>query len=295
MQVMISLPTSWIPWVERIGGINKLNEAIANKDTKLLGEDFLKALILPSARIPGQALSSFEAMEVVKFMPHYHGPKVILPPEITIKSGSDFDVDKLTTYFNNFNLDKKTKQPYLKKDDINKLHEILNISLLHPDRFSDLIRPNTSKTIKKLANKSKESRNLTTLEELSGNPTWTNTLEWWYNIQKGYEFWTSKANIAKTAVQNAAHALEQKFPLTLNKLIPLFFEGQQTETGYQTGFIKDSDGHIISSNFAEFLTAFVDAAKDPFVFELVDEWTFNGIAALNRIGVNNSCEGLFED
>ena len=49
-------------------------------------------------RIPTQALSSIEVFRVKGFLPQYMGATVVVPSEITTKSGSDFDIDKLNMY-----------------------------------------------------------------------------------------------------------------------------------------------------------------------------------------------------
>ena len=49
-------------------------------------------------RIPTQALSSAEVFRVKGFLPSYMGATVVVPSEITTKSGSDFDIDKLNMY-----------------------------------------------------------------------------------------------------------------------------------------------------------------------------------------------------
>jgi hypothetical protein len=56
-------------------------------------------------RIPTQALSSVEVFRVKKFLPEYMGYTVVVPSEITTKAGSDFDIDKLSTYLKSIYID----------------------------------------------------------------------------------------------------------------------------------------------------------------------------------------------
>ena len=56
-------------------------------------------------RIPTQALSSIERFKVKSFLPQYMGHTVIVPTEITKKSGSDFDIDKLNIYLKSIYID----------------------------------------------------------------------------------------------------------------------------------------------------------------------------------------------
>lgn len=55
-------------------------------------------------RIPTQATSSIEFFKVKGFLPAIMGSSVVVPSAITRKGGSDFDVDKLNTYLNNWKL-----------------------------------------------------------------------------------------------------------------------------------------------------------------------------------------------
>lgn len=57
-------------------------------------------------RIPTQATSSLEFFRIKGFLPEIFGNAVVVPSGITTKAGSDFDVDKLNTYLNNWRLGK---------------------------------------------------------------------------------------------------------------------------------------------------------------------------------------------
>lgn len=66
------------------------------KDDKWLDkEDNRKMITMIGARIPTQGLNSMEFAEVCEFLPETTGNIIIMPPEITSKSGTDYDFDKL--------------------------------------------------------------------------------------------------------------------------------------------------------------------------------------------------------
>lgn len=67
-------------------------------------------------RIPTQALSSIDTFIIKGFLPEYMGDAIAVPSELTTKAGSDFDVDKLNTYFNNFTINKKGYPVYITPD-----------------------------------------------------------------------------------------------------------------------------------------------------------------------------------
>jgi hypothetical protein len=54
---------------------------------------------LTAVRIPVQGLNSMEFMEVFHFLPESMGNVIVVSPALVAKSGGDFDIDKLTTFF----------------------------------------------------------------------------------------------------------------------------------------------------------------------------------------------------
>jgi hypothetical protein len=77
--------------------LDRLNEMLLVKEWKLDDENF-KKLRLTGVRIPVQGDNSMEFGEVVEFLSPDAGPIIIIPAELVAKSGTDFDVDKMTTY-----------------------------------------------------------------------------------------------------------------------------------------------------------------------------------------------------
>lgn len=60
-----------------------------------------KILNLVGVRTPTEGYKNIEAIEVAGFLPREVGNLVVTPSEIVVKSGSDYDVDKLTLYIPN--------------------------------------------------------------------------------------------------------------------------------------------------------------------------------------------------
>jgi hypothetical protein len=52
-------------------------------------------------RIPTQEMNSIDVFIIKGFLPSYYGDTVVVPEALTTKTGSDFDVDKLSTYMRN--------------------------------------------------------------------------------------------------------------------------------------------------------------------------------------------------
>ena len=80
-------------------------------DTQLFDKNLFQ---LVGFRIPTETTASIEFIEVVGFLPEGY-TSVVVPSEIVGKSGSDFDIDKLTLYFPNYEIEngKFKKVPYL--------------------------------------------------------------------------------------------------------------------------------------------------------------------------------------
>jgi hypothetical protein len=62
-----------------------------------------------SARIPNQDLPSSDFIDIVGVLPSYLGDTIISYPEITAKSGSDYDIDKLFVMMYNYDITKDGK------------------------------------------------------------------------------------------------------------------------------------------------------------------------------------------
>lgn len=73
----------------------RLNEMITNEEW-LSNPDNVNMITMVGVRIPVQGLNSMEFMIVKQFLPARAGNIIVPPAEIVAKSGSDFDVDKLT-------------------------------------------------------------------------------------------------------------------------------------------------------------------------------------------------------
>jgi hypothetical protein len=117
-EVMIPLPTEWINWVEKKGGLDVFNrevEALVDKvrDANEKGSDpglsdeeqnLLNMITIFAYRIPNQGLNSSDVYVVKRFLPAEAGLLIVVPSEMVAKSGSDFDIDKLYTEKPNFKM-----------------------------------------------------------------------------------------------------------------------------------------------------------------------------------------------
>jgi hypothetical protein len=196
---------------EKIGTRERLNEVL-KKDEWLDQKDNRKLITMVGVRIPVQGLNSMEFMEVYEFLPEEAGSIVIPPAEIVAKSGSDFDIDKLTIFQPNYS--KSSKQAkYSTNDNVkgteNKIIEKIREILEHPDNFEALIRPNNTDIVKGVADDlaSKDIQGYSPLanktKEKASKISPTRTLEPRYNLYKHESNNIGKKTLGIGAVDNA--------------------------------------------------------------------------------------------
>lgn len=156
----------------------RLNDMIKNEEW-LAKDNNRKSITLNAVRIPVQGLNSMEFMEVYEFLDPSAGSIIIPPTEIVAKSGGDYDVDKLTTFFPNidengnyvtseiandqfFNSIKDVKDPTAliklqKKAVQNQIIESIKSILEIEENYASLVKPNDTYILKDVADELQDS------------------------------------------------------------------------------------------------------------------------------------------
>jgi len=245
---------------------DRLNEMIKNEDW-LNTEDNRKKITLAAVRIPVQGHNSMEFMEVYEFLDPAAGNLIMLPTEIVAKSGGDYDVDKLTTFFPNIDKEgnyvtskvandkffetvskikgSKNKAIQLQKKAVqNEFIDSIRSILEMPENYANLIRPNDTYILKDLADELQDD--VSTYDKftkqngevnMKGSKKMispTTTLEPLYNLSKHEENLIGKAVLGIAASENALSPL---FDAAGGKL-PLTYDS----TVYVNGrYVKDTD------------------------------------------------------
>ncbi|MDP3683647.1 MAG: hypothetical protein Q8S01_06905, partial [Ignavibacteria bacterium] len=105
----------------------------------------VELLRMVGMRIPNQGLNSMLPIQIVGFLPESMGDLIIVPAEITIQMGSDFDVDKLYTYHRNYSTSAEGLHIYNGDERFKQLQntyfDIYWASLTHPDLFDAVTTP----------------------------------------------------------------------------------------------------------------------------------------------------------
>lgn len=245
---------------------DRLNEMIKNEEW-LNTKDNRKKITLAAVRIPVQGHNSMEFMEVYEFLDPAAGNLIMLPTEIVAKSGGDYDVDKLTTFFPNIDKEgnyvtskvandkffetvskiKGSKEDAIelqKKAVQNEFIDSIRSILEMPENYANLIRPNDTYILKDLADELQDD--VSTYDKftkqngevnMKGNKKMispTTTLEPLYNLSKHEENLIGKAVLGIAASENALSPL---FDAAGGKL-PLTYDS----TVYVNGrYVKDTD------------------------------------------------------
>jgi len=285
--------------ITRLEALNRLlkTESWLDKD------DNRKLVTMVAVRIPVQGLNSMEFMEVYEFLPEEAGNILIPPTEIVAKSGSDFDIDKLTVFQPNYD-GKKDYAKLSKGDNVkgveNNVIDNIRKILEHPDNFVSLIRPNDTDLVKgvadnlakeniqgfnPLANKTIEGYN----KGKKGNViSPTRILESRYNIYKHDSNNIGKKTLGIGAVDNAYSSIfkrigarlmpeytfrpfdKKKKPHT-RKVNIAFDHNKIVIDGVEYVSLSDIEtttGRKISDIIAQLMNGWVDIEKDAWIFNI---------------------------
>lgn len=120
-EIRITLPKKLVPYVKTLEGKN-FSEKLATFNTMIAESKVDKRILtLVPFRIPTQLQNAIEAVEIKAFLDPALGNTMEVPAGITVKVGSDFDVDKLTTYMPNFAITKDGLEYVTEPKDSSKL------------------------------------------------------------------------------------------------------------------------------------------------------------------------------
>jgi len=252
-------------------------------------------------RIPNQGMSSIDLLNVVGILPPSAGDSMVVYDEITGKTGSDFDIDKMYVMMHHTAWNKNTKKleritdenlnhfPGVKKDYAsfqkkaleNKRMELWGAVLSSPDTFIDLVTPLDSEWFKNdayyvslLGNPEDHDEFL----EFSGVPSMESYIE---------QSNTSKYEMAAKFYKNKkGSSLEFASPLT-----QLLIKEQNTAGNAGVGqtanhlahhillqqvgeaMTLNQNGDKITEVISAWLNAYVDNAKEPYI-SLINNNTF---------------------
>jgi hypothetical protein len=260
-------------------------------------------IVLKGLRIPNQQMSSNDVFRVKRFLPPTKESYVVLPSETVVKSGSDFDIDKLQMYF-----------PQKGNDVHNKLLQYEIDILLHPTNFGYLVAPVVDDKLKveilaevegELARGMSKADALKAAkdESLVSKSDLYDYTDIDKNIDKFVTYIATKAGVGQLATVITTHSVAQADNIELGKTVKINIEedeeGTQTfeeiatelpfagfENQYGLSLTMDSEAQQILESVSMLLTSQVDGAKNPYPKKLnITTQTLNIIGLLVRRGV----------
>ena len=242
-----------------------------------------ETIVVPSG-IVGKSGSDFDIDKLNTFMPYYINYKGNLK---YIKNNNDIedyiskleeDLQGLRKEFNlNVSEEDKNLDITVLKEEINKAKKLLKESpveknqmyslsrsiLSSPENFIQLLTPNTSDTLKNLAKKIQKAY------DIDNERPMKDLISWSYNNTVATNNWVGKEGVGITALHTTTHRLFQEVNASVSKQpqYKLNFEGMEDEFSMAREYSFDKSD-TIANIISEFLTSYVDIAKEPFILDL---------------------------
>jgi len=321
-EIIMPLPDTWIPLLLRWAKTNNLVKALdmLNADIAVRPELYqFKGL-----RIPNQQLSSNDFFQVKKFNLPTMQNYVLIPSEMVIKTGGDFDIDKLNIYWASDTQDKIfgkisdediLDQYDVYKDAVNETgispmsfeefykdrkkvdplgRELLNLEkeiLLHPRNSHHLLMPLTDEVfVQDIYNKLVAEGLIST----SAKSYFASLLPQ-VNVRNTVIFVKGKFGVGVVALGITNKSTNQADTLVINqnfnnqegvtRKTQLLFSG--LESNYRLDSYTDNKGTIVSEIQSQLLSTQVDNVKNPTaVLMNINMQTLNVMDYLIRRGVN---------
>ena len=230
-------------------------------------------------RTPNQGKNSSLVMKVVEFLPESHAKAIMVPGAITVQQGGDFDVDKLSIILKHTETVDGVIQnvlPDYKKMDVSKMSReqrdnlvfIIAASVLtDPKHLEEVVSPLDSRRLELLAEELRDNASiinynnpLAELDVESRNKEGQALTGLWSNMLAG-------RNVAETAKTLTIH----------EDYAPVISYGENTTTFNSIGKAREYDpisntftGDYTDFNISMYLSAAVDAAKDPIQIDIND-------------------------
>lgn len=251
--------------------IGTKDERPANVDYSRLDERLTKII---GYRTPTQGLNSMELMKIKGFLPQEAGNLIVVPSEIVVKSGSDFDIDKLSLHFPNYEMvDGEPKYLEYKGNEeslphiYNRINDLAWKTIAAPENFRQLITPNSNGPVEEIANEVAKMKEKTISPTDNGKG---NNIGWKKNLDIRQAYLSGKEGIGIAAIHNTNHVLNQIVGLKAKPEVKIYLDHNE-DTG-RIDFSKEREvgadpinSPTILDNLSAFLNGLVDMANNPFL------------------------------
>lgn len=263
-----------------IGTLERLNDMMKKSSFRVLYKEMLEMV---AVRIPVQGHNSMEFMQVAEFLPEEAGISIILPYEITTKSGGDFDIDKLTVMIPNIRVKDGVINMDFSEETIEGVENSIIQSVIEilesPENFVHLIRPNGIDLVQPIAQEFKD-------KGINKSFNWSNSpikiIETGYNLYKHESNGVGKKTLGIGAVDNTNNTLmnrtgfelsetmitgSNKFPIEIPAVILLPYNKSEAG-GIRLDKLYTAANENIGDIISQLINGWVDVEKDAWIFEI---------------------------
>lgn len=246
-----------------------------------------KLLEMHGFRIPNQAHSSMMHFKIVGFLPEGMGDSLVVPSEIAIQMGSDYDVDKLYVY--NYEFNNNPEGLTKKKSEINELIDIHKTVILTNSMFDVVTKPQGFNDLKSAIEEMNKS--------LPNDDEWLGSYNPIYQRKEFFDNAAGKSGVGIASNHNTQHSLSQQANLYIKETGVLF---KQNDGKYFSETPKDNRVNEYEEKIYSYLDGEVevDMEEETSAWRLDKKLTFSGklisdiIAEWQGASVDNAKEKL---
>lgn len=265
------------------------------------GLDDDQKIVFKGLRIPNQQLSFNEVLRVKRFAMPTLQSYIVLPSEVVVKAGSDFDVDKIQMYM-------PVSRKNLTKNEAlsNALLEAEIDLMLDPNNAHNLLAPSTDEWLKEdvfnevtsLREKISKDKVRENRDQYVVKVTDDTLFSLPVNVTNSVLFLESKKNVGLVATGITSHNVAQADKMEVGEIITLMNPTTRKEMKIHTALpfpnalgsfdaILDRQGNAIVNRFSSLLTSQVDALKDNYAAAIeLTERTIPLVMYLMRRGIS---------
>jgi len=246
--------------------------------------EFAEELLLKGDESAGKLIASLFKLEIANFNDlmnadielqslQYEGEYLFT----VLENAIDKYKETLELVKSKFTLEEFSKLPIeqqnSKKAVQNRLIDLMSEILTHPSNFRQLVSPNSTSTAKPLA---EEIRKIKGLKDVETDKTALSEWDVMTSIREAYV--TGKKLVGIIALQITSHSLSQYGDVSLTgvykdetgkkQIVVINLNHSSEEGKFILNLVRDKNYQLISELLSESMNGAVDAAKDPFIFDL---------------------------
>lgn len=213
-------------------------------------------LVFIGYRIPQQGKSSAVMMEAIDFLPETHEKAIMVPGALTVQMGSDFDIDKLNLIFRETS-EKRLKEGTREQRN-NVIFDVFQAILTDKKHLNEVLTPVSSEALTSLAS------------EVNGLIGVDNSVNYNNPLAELKMESRNKVGIAGRGLYSNGIAGRNVAEVLGSLNVSTEYAPMIENQVYTTIAKKDTKGNYTDANISQYLSAAVDAAKEPIQIDIND-------------------------